>query len=91
LPRGYLGVALQPVSGGAIVLGVEAGGPADRGGLIVGDVITGIGDAAVSDADDVHAQLGADIVGKSVALHVRRGGVPTTLTVTIGDRPADDR
>ena len=91
LPRGYLGVALQPVSGGAIVLGVEAGGPADRGGLIVGDVITGIGDAAVSDADDVHAQLGADIVGKSVALHVRRGGVPTTLTVTVGDRPADDR
>ena len=91
LPRGYLGVALQPVSGGAIVLGVEAGGPADRGGLIVGDVITGIGDAAVSDADDVHAQLGADIVGKSVALHVRRGCVPTTLTVTVGDRPADDR
>jgi S1-C subfamily serine protease len=89
--RQALTVPLQPVSGGAIVLGVEAGGPADRGGLIVGDVITGIGDAAVSDADDVHAQLGADIVGKSVALHVRRGGVPTTLTVTIGDRPADDR
>ena len=91
LPRGYLGVALQAVSGGAIVLGVEAEGPAARAGVIVGDVIVGLGEATVNDADDVHAQLGADVVGKSIALHVRRGGVPRTLSVTVGDRPQDDR
>ena len=72
-------------------MGVEADGPAARAGVIVGDVIVGLGDAAVTDADDVHAQLGADLVGKSIALHIRRGGVPTTLTVTVGDRPQDDR
>jgi S1-C subfamily serine protease len=91
LPRGYLGVALQAVSGGAIVLGVEQDGPAARGGVIVGDVIVGIGEQPVSDADDVHAQLGADMVGKNIAVKIRRGGVPTTLAVTVGDRPDHER
>src|ERR1700716_2442702 len=33
IPRGYLGVALHGVEGGAIVLGVAPGSPAERGGL----------------------------------------------------------
>jgi S1-C subfamily serine protease len=91
LPRGYLGVALQAVDGGAIVLGVEPNGPAANAGVIVGDVIVGIAGTTVSDADDVHAQLGSDLVGTTVGLALRRGGVPVTLQVTIGDRPEHDR
>ena len=90
IPRGYLGVALQGIEGGAIVLGVEPGSPADRGGLIVGDIITGIAGSKTEDADDVHAQLGAGTVGADLALHVRRGGTPQRLTVTVGERPDDD-
>jgi len=90
IPRGYLGVALQAVEGGAIVLGVEPGSPADRGGLIVGDIIAAIGGERVEDADDVHAQLGSGTVGTELAVDVRRGGSPKSLRVTVGDRPADD-
>ena len=90
IPRGYLGVALQGVQGGVIVLGVEPKSPADQGGLIVGDIITAIGGKAVEDADDVHAQLGAGTVGKQLALDVRRGGSPHQVQVTVGERPDHD-
>jgi S1-C subfamily serine protease len=91
MPRGYLGVALQAISGGAIVLGVDPGGPADRGGLLVGDVITAIGPTPVEDANDVHSQLGGDTVGKTIALGIRRAGTPQQVQVTVGERPEHDR
>ena len=90
IPRGYLGVALQGVQGGVIVLGVEPKSPADKGGLIVGDIITAIGGKDVEDADDVHAQLGTATVGKQLALDVRRGGSPHQVQVTVGERPDHD-
>jgi S1-C subfamily serine protease len=90
IPRGYLGVALQGVQGGAIVLGIEKGSPADRGGLIVGDIITAIGGVRVEDADDVHAQLGASSVGSALGIDVLRGGTPKHVEVTVGDRPEHD-
>jgi S1-C subfamily serine protease len=90
IPRGYLGVALQGVQGGAIVLGVEPGSPADRGGLIVGDVITALGGERVEDADDVHARLGTGTVGTELRVDVRRGGAPHALQVTVGERPERD-
>ncbi|MDP9105589.1 MAG: S1C family serine protease [Candidatus Eremiobacteraeota bacterium] len=90
IPRGYLGVALQGVQGGVIVLGVEPKSPADQGGLIVGDIMTAIGGKPVEDADDVHAQLGAGTVGKQLALDVRRGGSPHQVQVTVGERPEHD-
>jgi len=89
IPRGYLGVALQGVQGGVIVLGVEPNSPADKGGLIVGDIITAIGGAPAADADDVHAQLGAGSVGKQFEIDVRRGGTPQRVQVTAGERPED--
>jgi S1-C subfamily serine protease len=91
IPRGYLGVALQGVRGGVIVLGVEPGSPAERGGLIVGDVIVSIAGREVADAQDVHAQLGSGTVGNALALELRRGGVPQHVQVTVGERPEDDR
>ncbi|HEX3550102.1 MAG TPA: PDZ domain-containing protein, partial [Candidatus Elarobacter sp.] len=86
IPRGYLGVALQRVSGGAIVLGVEGASPADAAGLIVGDVITAIGGERIEDADDVHAQLGSGTVGAHLRIDVLRGGGPRQLDVVVGER-----
>jgi len=90
IPRGYLGVALQGVQGGVIVLGVEPDSPADKGGLIVGDIITAIGGKPAEDADDVHAQLGVGTVGKQLEIDVRRGGTPRHVQVTVGERPEHD-
>jgi S1-C subfamily serine protease len=89
IARGYLGVALQAVQGGAIVLGVEPESPAAAGGLIVGDVITALGGEQVEDAADVHAQLGSGSAGREIAVDVLRAGVPRRLRVTVGERPED--
>jgi len=87
IPRGYLGVALQRVAGGAIVLGVEPKSPADSGGIIVGDVIAAIGGESITDADDVHAQLGAGTVGQRLTIDAMRGGAPRRIEVVVGERP----
>ena len=87
IPRGYLGVALQRVAGGAIVLGVEPKSPADAGGIIVGDVIAAIGGEPIADADDVHAQLGAGTVGQRLTIDVTRGGTPRRIELVVGERP----
>ena len=97
VPHGYLGVALQALAParegdprGAIVLGVEPGAPADRGGIIVGDILLALDGTPIGDSDDVHARLGAGSVGRTLALDVLRGGTPQRVEVTVGARPADE-
>ena len=100
IARGYLGVGLQSVripdqivsalkvsrGGGAIVVGVEPGSPADKGGLLIGDVLVELNGARVTDVEDVHAHLGPDAVGVHTKLHVIRAGSLADVTVTIGER-----
>lgn len=100
IARGYLGVGLQSVripdqiistlkvsrGGGAIVVGVEPGSPADKGGLLIGDVLVELNGARVTDVEDVHAHLGPDAVGAHTKLHVLRAGTLADVTVTIGER-----
>jgi S1-C subfamily serine protease len=98
--RGYLGVRTQPVeigdaarkdlkreqAHGLLVLWLEEGGPAEKAGLLVGDILVAVSGQAVGDADDLFAALGNDTVGKSIGVEVLRGGRPETVTVTVGER-----
>jgi S1-C subfamily serine protease len=73
---------------GALVLEVVPGGPADRAGLRAGDVVTAFAGAPVTSVEDVVTRLADTVPGQPVALTVARGGVPTTLTVVVGERPS---
>lgn len=98
--RGFLGVRTQPVEitpaqqsalkreqeTGLLLVGVEKAGPADHGGLIVGDIIVALAGKPVADPDELLANLVGDIVGKSTPVEVLRGGQPLTIQVTIGER-----
>ncbi len=98
--RGYLGVRTQSVdiseSGrqalkreqehGLLVMWLEEKGPAEKSGLLVGDIIVAISRQAVGDPDDLFAALNSDIVGKSIAVAILRGGKPETIQVTVGER-----
>ena len=98
--RGYLGVRTQPVEipeasrkalkrdqqNGLLVLWLEEGGPAEKGTLLVGDILVAIGGQPVGDPDDLFAALNSDTVGKSIAVEVLRGGKPETVNVTVGER-----
>lgn len=98
--RAYLGVRTQPVAiaesaraalkreqgHGLLLLWLEDGGPAQSGGLLVGDILVALNGQPVGDTDDLFAALGSDAVGKTVNVEVLRGGKPETLTVTAGER-----
>jgi S1-C subfamily serine protease len=89
--RGYLGVGLQPVSvedhqRSLIVLSVERGGPADKAGLLVGDILVSLGGKAVSDTGDVQTALESTAVGGPIEASLLRGGEPRQITITVGER-----
>ena len=84
--RGYLGVRTQPVDKGLLVLWLEENGPAEKGGLLVGDTLVKVGGVTVNDPDDLFSALNSDTVGKSIPVEVLRGGKPETVNVTVGER-----
>jgi S1-C subfamily serine protease len=96
--RGFLGVSTQPVAlaealaeklgqaTGLMVIGTEKDGPADKGGLMQGDVLVGLGPQAVAEIDDLQAALGAETVGQPSKVKLVRGGEVKELTIIIGVR-----
>ncbi|MBC1240739.1 S1C family serine protease [Nostoc sp. 2RC] len=104
ISRGYLGVGMQPVrlpsnlktalnlatATGVIVVNVEPSAPADKAGLLLGDVLVTFDGVAVSDTNDVLALLNnSDRIGKLVNVQLVRGGALINLDILIGERPAD--
>jgi S1-C subfamily serine protease len=86
--RPYLGIQGQATQMGVQVMEIEAGGPAANGGLEVGDVIVGVSGDADSDADEaLDTILFENKPGDTVTLDVIRNGQPTTVDVTLGERP----
>jgi len=100
IKRGFLGVRSQPVAipaaqqqalgreqaSGLLLVGVETESPAEAGGLLIGDIIVAIAGNRVTDPDELAASLTGSVVGKPTSVEVVRGGKPTTITVTIGER-----
>jgi S1-C subfamily serine protease len=89
--RGFLGIGSQPVAlpegrGGLLVVRVERGSPAERAGLLIGDVLIALDGQQVRDTDDLQALLTGERVGKAVPLAIVRGGAEQTLSITIGQK-----
>jgi S1-C subfamily serine protease len=84
--RGYLGVRTQPVAKGLLVMWLEEGGPAETGGLLVGDILVAVDGSSLNDPDDLFSALNSDTVGKAVNVEVLRGGKPKSIKVTVGER-----
>jgi serine protease DegQ len=99
--RGWLGIATQPVrlppalqrslgsesDAGLVVVNVEPDSPADRGGVLIGDILIALDGRAVRDPGDVLAALGGEQIGHAVGLRIVRGGKAETVSVTVGERP----
>jgi S1-C subfamily serine protease len=98
IPRGYLGIstqvaalpaALRPKLGlsqerALLIVQVESGSPAERGGLMLGDTLLGINAEAIQDVDQLRLRLRLLPPGQSVALRIMRGGELLDLSVTVG-------
>lgn len=98
VPRGYLGVGAQPVglpeaqvqalqlgqSRGLLIVRVEDGSPAERGGLLLGDTLLAVEEARIEDVDDLRRRLRSLRAGQTVQLRILRAGEARTLPVELG-------
>ena len=73
---------------GVIVVGFTPDSPADRAGLLLGDVIVGAAGQPVHDIDDLHELLLSSKVDAPLPLDVVRGTTAIKLDVIVGDRPS---
>lgn len=73
---------------GVIVVGFTPDSPADRAGLLLGDVIVGAAGQPVNEIDDLHALLLSSTVDAALPLDVVRGTTAMKLDVIVGDRPS---
>jgi serine protease Do len=69
-----------------LVQEVQPGGPAEKGGLKPGDIITTIDGRDIKDGDDLVNEIASRHPGSTVRLGFIRDGKPADTTVTIGDR-----
>jgi S1-C subfamily serine protease len=67
---------------GLIIVAVERDGPADRAGLLVGDVLLGVAGEPAGDAGSLLDSLAR--VGDTVRLSVMRSGTVSEVEVDIG-------
>ncbi|MGH6951783.1 MAG: S1C family serine protease [Vitreimonas sp.] len=95
IPRGYLGLGLQPVTmddageAGVMVLSVDSRGPGAAAGMLQGDIIVAWDGEPVGHPRALLRSLGPSSVGKVIALGVRRAGERREMKLTVGERPND--
>jgi S1-C subfamily serine protease len=99
LKRGYIGIAGQPVrlpetqridgvEEGLLIVAVSPDAPAARAGILVGDVILAADGQTIGSPEELLDWLTGERVGKAATLRLVRGGKPTEVSVTIGERRA---
>jgi S1-C subfamily serine protease len=98
----YVGLVMQPVEipgslqknagveakTGLLVMHVEPGGPADKAGALLGDILIDIDGRSFENLEDVHEELRRKGAGQEVQAKVIRGGQNIQITIRIGERPA---
>lgn len=74
------------VENGIYVASVSKGGPAEKAGLEVGDIITKLDGQAIGSMDEMIQLMESKNIGDSITLTYVRNGQENTATVTIGDK-----
>jgi S1-C subfamily serine protease len=101
ISHGYLGVGLHPIrlpdalrqtlqrneKTAAMVIEVEPDGPAHKAGIMIGDLLISFGANPITRVEDVHAQLAAEAIGKTVVVKLVRGGAAQEASIVVGERP----
>jgi S1-C subfamily serine protease len=73
LPRRFVRFYTLPVENGVLVVSLEPDSPAQRAGVLEGDLIIGFAGQPVGGIDDLHKLLTEELVGQGAPLEVIRG------------------
>ncbi len=100
VPRGYIGVGLQQVAlpesfkksfsldagQGLMVFSVEPSGAAEKGGILVGDILLEVDGKSTANVEDLQNALVQETIGKRLVVQLIRGGEMKRLTIEVGER-----
>jgi Do/DeqQ family serine protease len=99
--RPYIGAAFQNVTPdvaeglgmkqpfGALVTNITKDGPAEKGGLLVGDVVLSVDDMRIENPDGLGYRLSTAGIGKTVKLDILSRSKEKTITVVL-EKPGPD-
>lgn len=99
--RGMLGVGIQPLTSdlagglglkevrGVLINSVTAGGPADKAGIKMGDVILKLNGKDVNDTNELRNTIAGTAPGTGVTLTILRDGKQQDVRVTLGELTAE--
>jgi len=97
--RGWLGIEAQDLTpqlaetfgasstSGVLIAGVLSEGPADKAGVLPGDIVTSINGAAVTDATAAMKKISDQHPGSVIRLDGIREGKAFSLSATVSERP----
>lgn len=96
-PKPYIGItgtsitednaSLYKLPIGALIMEVTEGGPAEAGGMKVGDIVTQYNGETVMDMNTLAELINQTAIGETVTIHVVRDGkTGLDLKLTIGDK-----
>jgi serine protease Do len=100
--RGWLGIVIQELTpelaegfgvkadSGVLVADVMKDSPAEAAGLKPGDIIVEFNGGRITDVTELQKRVAAVEPGHAAPLAVIRDKAPTTLTVKIGEQPAEE-
>lgn len=105
VPQGYLGIGVYSVAipeslksklalqnaTGILVLNVEKGGPADRAGVLLGDVLVALNSTPMEKLEDLQTFCASGVIGKSVNARFIRAGAIIETSVVAGEHPRRER
>jgi serine protease Do len=74
------------VNSGVTISSVQAGSPADKGGLKIGDTLTSVDGKPVKNGDELVSEIASRKPGTKVAIGYVRDGKKETTSVTVADR-----
>lgn len=98
ITRGWLGILPEQIDdnmaealglkniGGVLIGSVEAGSPAEKGGLEVGDVILEVDGKKVKDVQDFRFMIADAGPGKKIDMQIDRNGNIKNMSFTLGNR-----
>jgi len=99
--RGRIGIAIQPLTkelaksfkldttNGAVVVGVDPGGPAAKAGVKLGDVVLDWNGKSIEDPNELPRIVAAARPGQEAKMRVWRNGKAETLALQVGEVQPD--
>ena len=83
----YLGVRLDDRDDQVVISGVSPGGPAERGGLRIGDQLQQLGKRQIENSSQVLDVMRSRSPGDSLTIRYQRGMESREITVKLEPRP----